>query len=252
MLEVRLEPSAELRGRVLLADGVTPAIAAQQVVRVAGRTYYSIADDDGRFVFDSLPLGSFTYDVLEHLGSGEWHGSGSLAPAGAILDLGTIVLDAASPQVVALAPNNGAIGVALGSSVRIDFSEPISPSYQANWVELRRLAGSLLAVTSVWSADRRSLTLIPGAPLTSFTSYQVKVTTRVMDLAGRHLGSLVQGTFTTLDAVPPQISSTLPVQNAKNVPVETQIRVVFSEAVTLESLSGPALQLFDVDDQVVG
>ena len=71
-----------------------------------------------------------------------------------------------------------------------------------------------------------------------------------MDLAGRHLGSLVQGTFTTLDAVPPQISSTLPVQNAKNVPVETQIRVVFSEAVTLESLSGPALQLFDVDDQV--
>jgi protocatechuate 3,4-dioxygenase beta subunit len=250
LLEVRLEPSAELRGRVLLADGVTPAIAAQQVVRVAGRTYYSSADDDGRFAFDSLPLGSFTYDVLEHLGPGEWHGSGSLAPAGAILDLGTIVLDAASPQVVALAPSNGAVGVALGSSVRIDFSEPISPSYQANWVELRRLAVSLVAVTSVWSADRRSLTLIPGAPLASFTSYQIKVTTRVMDLAGRHLGSLVQGTFTTLDAVPPQISSTLPVQNAKNVPVETQIRVVFSEAVTLESLSGPALQLFDVDDQV--
>ena len=88
LLEVRLEPSVELRGRVLLADGVTPAIAAQLVVRVGGITYYSSADDDGRFAFDSLPLGSFTYEVLEHLGPGEWHGSGSLAPAGAILDLG--------------------------------------------------------------------------------------------------------------------------------------------------------------------
>ena len=60
----------------------------------------------------------------------------------------------------------------------------------------------------------------------------------------------MQGTFTTLDAVPPQVSSTLPVQSAKNVPVDVQFRVLFSEAVTLESLSGPALQLFDVDDQV--
>ncbi len=249
LLEVRLEPSAELRGTVLLADGVTPAVAAQAVVRIAGRTYYSITDDDGLFVFDSLPLGSFTYDLLEHLGPGEWHGSGSLAPAGTILDLGTVVLDAAAPQVVALAPGDGALGVALGSTVRIDFSEPISTGYQSNWVELRRLSGSLVAASSTWSADRRTLTLTPALPFASFTSYQVKVTTWVMDLAQRHLASLVQGTFTTLDAIPPQVSSTLPVQNAKNVPVDVQFRVVFSEAVTLESLSGVALQLFDVDDQ---
>ena len=250
LLEVRLEPSAELRGTVLLADGVTPAVDAQEVVRIAGRTYYSVTDDDGLFVFDALPLGSFTYDLLEHLGPGEWHGSGSLAPADAVLDLGTIVLDAANPAVVALAPGNGAVGVPLGSTVRIDFSEPISTGYQSNWVELRRLAGSLVSASSAWSADRRTLTLTPAAPLASFTSYQVKVTTRVMDFAQRHLGSLVQGTFTTLDAVPPQVSSTLPVQSAKNVPVDVQFRVLFSEAVTLESLSGPALQLFDVDDQV--
>ncbi len=249
LLEVRLEPSAELRGTVLLADGVTPAVAAQEVVRIAGRTYYSITDDDGFFVFDSLPLGSFTYDLLEHLGPGEWHGSGSLPLAGAVLDLGTVVLDAANPAVVALAPGNGAVGVPLGSTVTIDFSEPISTGYQSNWVELRRLGSSRVSASSVWSADRRTLTLAPAVPLASFTSYQVEITTRVMDLAQRHLGSLVQGTFTTLDAVPPQVSSTLPVQNANNVPVDVQFRVVFSEAVTLESLSGPALQLFDVDDQ---
>ncbi len=250
LLEVRLEPSAELRGTVLLADGVTPAVDAQVVVRIAGRTYYSITDDDGLFVFDALPLGSFTYDLFEHLGPGVWHGSGSLAAADAVVDLGTIVLDAADPAVVELAPGDGAVGVALGSTVRIDFSEPISTGYQSNWVELRRLAGSLVSASSSWSADRRTLTLTPAAPLASFTSYQVKVTTRVMDFAQRHLGSLVQGTFTTLDAVPPQVSSTLPVQSAKNVPVDVQFRVLFSEAVTLESLSGPALQLFDVDDQV--
>ncbi|MEO8196126.1 MAG: carboxypeptidase regulatory-like domain-containing protein [Thermoanaerobaculia bacterium] len=250
LLEVRLEPSAELRGTVLLADGVNPAVAAQVVMRIAGRTYYSIADDDGLFVFDSLPLGSFTYDLLEHLGPGEWHGSGLLPLAGAVVDLGIIVLDAADPTVEALAPGNGAVGVALGSSVRIDFSEPISTSYQSNWVELRRLAGSLISVNTAWSADRRTLTLTPTAPLASFTSYQVKVTTWVMDFAQRHVQSLVQGTFTTLDAVPPQVSSTLPVQGAKNVLVDVQFRVEFTEAVTLESLSGSALQLVDVDDQV--
>ncbi len=250
LLEVRFEPSAELRGTVLLADGVTPAVAAQEVVRIGGRTYYSITDDDGNFVFEALPLGSFTYDLFEHLGPGAWHGSGSLAAADAVVDLGTIVLDAADPAVVALAPGNGAVGVALGTSVRIDFSEPISDGYQSNWVELRRLGGSLISAIAFWSADRRTLTLTPTVPLASFTSYQVKVTTRVMDFAQRHLGSLVQGTFTTLDAVPPQISSTLPVLNAKNVPVDVQFRLLFSESVTLESLSGAALQLYDVDDQV--
>ena len=242
LLEVRLEPSEELRGTVLLADGVTPAVAAREVVRIAGRTYYSVTDDDGLFVFDALPLGSFSYDILEHLGPGEWHGSGSLASADAVLDLGTLVLDAANPTVVALVPGNGAVGVPLGSAVTIDFSEPISTAYQSSWVELRRLSGSLVSTSSAWSADRRTLTLTPTVPLASFTSYQAKVTTQLMDFAGRHLGSLVQGTFTTLDAVPPQVSSTLPVQSAKNVPVDVQFRVVFSEAVTLESLSGAALQ----------
>ncbi len=221
LLEVRLEPSAELRGTVLLADGVTPAVAAQEVLRIAGRTYYSVTDDDGLFVFDALPLGSFTYDLLEHLGPGEWHGSGSLASADAVVDLGTIVLDAANPAVVALAPGNGAVGVPLSSIVTIDFSEPISTGYQSNWVELRRLGSSLVSASSAWSADRRTLTLTPAVPLASFTSYQVKVTTRVMDLAQRHLLSLVQGTFTTLDAVPPQVSSTLP--GSRRVPSRAQI-----------------------------
>ncbi|MEO8277245.1 MAG: carboxypeptidase regulatory-like domain-containing protein, partial [Thermoanaerobaculia bacterium] len=247
-LEVRLEPCAQLRATIRRPGGLDPADQALAVLSIAGRTYYSVADDAGAMEFPALPLGPFSLQLFEHLGPGEWHGGGSLIAAGQEQDLGLLILDAASPTVAAIEPADGAVAVPLSASIRIEFSEPIATSlYQSSWVELRRLGAAAASFSASWTSDRRTLTILPAQLLQSFASYQIKVTTGVVDLAGRHLQAAALASFTTLDALSPQVVSTLPTASALNVSVDTQIRLTFSEAVALQSLSGSALHLEDLD-----
>ncbi|MFN7941176.1 MAG: carboxypeptidase regulatory-like domain-containing protein [Thermoanaerobaculia bacterium] len=248
-VSVRLEPSQELEGRVVEADGVTAAQGAVEVVQVAGRTYYAICASDGRFDFPALPLGGFSIDIVENLGPGEWHGSGVLSSASPSLDLGTIRLDDRDPAVESVLPVEGAVAVPLATAITVTFSEPVASSRaQASWVELRKLGSATVVATArLWTNGDRTLVVTPTQPLQSFTSYQVKVNTGVVDLAGRHLALPVLSSFTTVDSQPPVVISTIPASSALNVPVDVQLHVAFSEPVDLESLSGTALSLFDVD-----
>jgi hypothetical protein len=248
-ISVRLEPSQELVGRVVRADGATAAEGAVEVVQVAGRTYYAVCGVDGRFDFPALPLGGFSIDVVENQGPGEWHGSGVLSTASPSLDLGTIRLDDRDPAVESILPAEGAVAVPLATAITVEFSEPIASSRaQASWVELRKLgSGSVVASSRIWTHGDRTLVVTPAQPLQSFTSYQVKVNTGVVDLAGRHLALPVLSTFTTVDSQPPVVISVIPASSTLNVPVDVQLHVTFSEPVELESLSGTALSLVDVD-----
>jgi hypothetical protein len=246
-LTVQLQDSGEVRGTVLLADGATPAADALAVLAIAGHTYTVTADAAGAFSFPSVPLGSFTLDFQQSFGPGTLRVAGAVTANGEVVDLGTLVLDDADPEVLAIAPPSGSSGVGVDAAVTVDFSEPIDTgAFQSSWITLRRTAGGNVAVSYAFAADGATVILTPDAPLGSFTSYQVKVSTAVADLAGRHLDQAVTTSFTTADVVPPAVAGVSPADGAVQVPVEVQLVIDFSEAITLQSLSGSALQLTDL------
>lgn len=244
-LVVELQPSGEVRGTVLLADGTTPAVGALAVLQTGGRTYSVDTAADGGFSFSSIPLGGFTLDFQESFGPGALRVTGSVTADGEVVDLGTLVLDDTDPRVLAIAPEAGSIAVPVEQAVRVSFSEPIdTAAYSSSWVELRRTGGGGVA-TAVSFEDAATVVLTPHQPLASFTSYLVKVSTAVRDPAGRHLEQAIQTHFTTRDVTPPMVVDLVPEPDAVQVPVDLQLRVTFSEPVELASLSGAALQLTD-------
>lgn len=245
-LTVQLQPSGEVRGTVVLADGVTPAAEALAVLQRSGRTYTVQAETDGTFRFPSIPLGGFTLDLQESFGPGTLRVTGSIASDGEVVDLGALVLDDADPAVIEIDPPAGAIAIPVEQVVRVRFSEPIDTgAFASSWVELRRSAGGAMAVTRTFEDGGATVVLTPSQPLLSFTTYLVKVSTAVRDPAGRHLEQAIQTSFTTRDVTPPVVVDVSPAAGEVQVPVGAQLSVTFSEPVELASLSGAAIQLTD-------
>ena len=91
------------------------------------------------------------------------------------------------------------------------------------------------------AGDHRSVTLTPNAPLTGFTLYKLVVTTGVKDLVGRPLPTTYVSTFTTVDNVPPAVTSVAPAAGAVQVPLDGVVRLTFSEAVNPAALDGIVL-----------
>ncbi|HMB54067.1 MAG TPA: carboxypeptidase regulatory-like domain-containing protein, partial [Thermoanaerobaculia bacterium] len=246
-IQVTLEDAGSLSGRLLLADGLTPAADALVVVTVAGRTYQLRAELDGSFSFPSLPLGAWTLFGEEYFGdAASLEVRGTLAANGEAIALGDLVLDAADPEVTALSPLSGSRDLPLSSTVRVDFNEPIDTSrFSSSWFTFRKLSGSNISYSVAWSNGGTTATLTPNGSLANFTGYEV-IVNQGIDLAGRTLKERVKTTFFTVDQVAPTVVDVLPRNGAVQVPVDTNLRVNFSEPVVLASLSGSALQLTDV------
>ncbi len=245
-LTVELQDSGEVRGTVLLADGATPATEALAVVRIASRTYTTQADSTGFFRFPAVPLGSFTLDFQEHLGPGVRRVTGTVTANGQVVDLGTVVLDDRDPEVSSISPTAGTVEVGVGAVAVVRFSEPIdTAAFGSSWITLKKTSGASVTVSRAFSDGGATVTLTPGQPLASFTSYQVRVSTDVKDPAGRRLAAAVAASFTTADVVPPAVLSVVPASGATQVPLDSALRLEFSEAIVESSLSGSALELFD-------
>lgn len=246
-LVVALQPSGSIEGTVLLSDGTTPAAGALVVASINSHTYTVTSDAAGFFRFPSLPLGTVRLDVQEFEGPGTRLLFRSLGSQGEVIDVGTVVLDDADPRVLAITPADGTIGVGPSAQLVIHFSEPIKTSaYQSSYVTLRKVGGDFISVTQAFSDGDTTLTLTPVAPLASFTSFQIKVTTGIQDVAGRNLAAQVVAGFTTIDWVPPAVIAALPADGALGVPLDSTLVLTFSEPVVETSLSGPGLALTDL------
>jgi hypothetical protein len=245
---VTLEPTARLTGRVLRSDGATPAAGAVALVRAGGRTFLETADELGRFDLPALPLGAWTLDLDDEGSPGELHRAGTLPAAGSTVDLGDLVLDDHDPAVEAFTPADGATAVPTGAVAVIRFTEAVDPaSLGSAALELRRFGVGPIATTRSWSADSRTVTLTPAAPLESFRTYEIRVSPGARDAAGRVMDEVAQAVFTTLDSMPPAVISTLPAAAARDVPVDVQLRLGWSEPLDPDSIFGTALRLDDLD-----
>src|SRR4029078_6507909 len=114
----------------------------------------------------------------------------------------------------------------------IRFSEPIDVTkLPFDYATLSVTGGSRIFPQPVWSEGNTVLPLQLSSGLSSLTSYQIRVSADVRDLAGRRLGNVYQSSFTTADVQPPQVVFFSPQTNAVNVATDAQLRIVFSEPV---------------------
>jgi hypothetical protein len=105
--------------------------------------------------------------------------------------------DFTPPVVTLVQPAAGATGVAVSVTPQVTFNEAINPMSAIATVLLRVTnTGVTVPVSYGFSADLRTVTLTPSAPLAAGTQYSFVLSFGVRDLAG-NVASLPTVTFTT-------------------------------------------------------
>jgi hypothetical protein len=155
--------------------------------------------------------------------------------------------DTDAPTVVAVSPANLAIGVSIGSSVLVTFSEPMAAAtITSSTVTLKNTLTSAVVPSSVsYNAATNVATLTPTAVLAGSTNYTVTVTTGVTDATGNAMASPFTSTFTTeiLDTTPPTVTSVSPLNGATNIATNTAVLIAFSEPMTASTINTTTVSL---------
>lgn len=155
--------------------------------------------------------------------------------------------DATSPTIITVVPANGATGVAIGTTVKVTFSEPMNAlTITASTVTLKNTAtGVAVPATVVYDAATVTATLTPTSPLSVGTNYTVTVSTAARDVSGNGLASQFISTFTTVtpDTTRPTVTAIVPASGATGVPANTNVQVTFSEPMDQATITAATITL---------
>ena len=168
-------------------------------------------------------------------------GGGSQAPILGGLDASATAL---APTVTAVTPLSLAPAVALNTKVlTATFSKAMNPATLASSLGLACPTGTPVAGTLDYTAASKTATLtLPSTPnLPPNTNCTATITTAAHDSTGLALANPFTWSFrtsVTLDTTAPTVLSTLNVNGAVNVPVNTKVGATFSEAMNPASLAG--------------
>lgn len=133
--------------------------------------------------------------------------------------------DTDRPVVVQTTPVTGSMSVSRATTIRFVFSEPMNTGSV-----LYLFNPSITFSSEVWSAANTTLTLTPSSSLQLSQAYSVAVAGQ--DVAGNAMMPAYSYTFTTeaaADTMAPTIVTTVPDDNAMNVPVNNGLLLTFSE-----------------------
>ena len=134
------------------------------------------------------------------------------------------------PVVQQVSPPSGSTSVPINAPVAILFSEAIDADSLAG-VTLKQGSTVVPTTTSLYDGDK-GVQLLPLVPLAPSTTYTINVT-GVLDITGNAQSAFSAVSFTTgtgTDLVQPTFVSSNITQGETNVPVNTTVQVVFSEA----------------------
>ena len=250
-LPVDLQPSAAVRARVVRESTGAPA-AGMGVEIVGGSRRFGSTGTDGTLRFGDLALGTYQVVITDPLGEGLVRATVTLDQGGTEIDLGDLSLDEFYPEVVSIAPADGAARVPVLQPVVVRFSERIqSASLTPSAIVVSTTAGSFAGVWAL-SADGLQATFTPAHAFPDFAQVTVRVTTALRDRVGRALREVVTAGFQTTDSVPPAIASVSPAAGASGVAPAAVIRIGYSEAVDVAGFAGPAVELRRDGVQVPG
>jgi hypothetical protein len=155
--------------------------------------------------------------------------TGAKDPAGAALAVNFVwsFTTAPPPSVVSTVPANGAAAIAVNTTISETFSEVMN-SATINGGTFTVTGPGSTPVAGTVSYAGRTATFTPTAVLLNSTLYTATITTGAKDPTGAPLAANVVRTFTT--AASPTVISTVPVNGATAVAVNTTISATFSEA----------------------
>lgn len=107
--------------------------------------------------------------------------------------------DTTPPEVSSTIPAADATGVAVNSSITINFNEALMASSvtRDNIFIMKDLDGAKVAGALAIDAARKQVTFTPTANLTAATAYRLIITTNVKDIYGNKLVTPYVSTFTT-------------------------------------------------------
>ncbi|MBN1273270.1 MAG: carboxypeptidase regulatory-like domain-containing protein, partial [Candidatus Aminicenantes bacterium] len=250
-LDLILEPSGAIEGRVFHSDGVTPAENA--TIQIKGQnTLYASSDNNGNFRFDSVRLGAFTLTVQGLGEAGLARIKGNLQTHGETLTYDPIVLDDVGPFVSEVSPPDGSKDVPFTTSVVITFSEEMEPaSINKTNITLNGSAGSVPGNLSL-SADGKTAAFVPSTPLQSFALYTIVVMMNVEDKSGHHMLTDFSSSFLTLDNIPPQILNSDPFSSQTQVALSAVIAVTLSEPVNPDTVNPTNVQVLKAGAPIGG
>ncbi len=264
-----LTASGTVSGRIVRADGTTPAAGGDVIITFASLSeaqgnFVTRVGEDGRFSFAPVPAGPFTLNASQPTVNGIARASGAVISNGQTVEAGDIVLDEAPPVVVSSIPAPGTEGVDINANLEVLFSEAMDPAtVDASGIFVRKATGgpavpaTVSLVPGPGAGDGRRLVIVdPVAPLESDTTYQLAVVDGDLrdalggissrgprDLVGRALPVLYAATFTTRDQRAPVLLSFTPENGAIQVDGRTPVRLSMDEPIrpdAILTLTGPA------------
>ncbi|HVS88512.1 MAG TPA: Ig-like domain-containing protein [Candidatus Acidoferrum sp.] len=157
------------------------------------------------------------------------------------------------PTVTSTNPVNNATLVPLNQKITATFSEPMNPA-TINGTTFT-LTGPPPASTPVpalsvtYDAGSNTAIFTPAANLTASTVYTATITTGAISAGGNALGPgavpnpWTFTTGTTTNTIAPTIISTIPVNNALNVPINQKVFATFSKAMNPATINGTTFTL---------
>lgn len=135
-----------------------------------------------------------------------------------------------APSITTVIPAEGAIGVALNSSVNATFSKALNP-LTINIATFTLYQGAT-SVTGTVAYSGKVAVFYPASNFSANTVYTATVTTGVKDLLGNAFAGNYTWRFTTgtaPDLVPPDVGSVIPLSAATGVTLNTNIAATFSK-----------------------
>jgi YD repeat-containing protein len=191
-------------------------------------------------VVAALPANAavYTYDALNRLTSVTYKNGQriiySYDRGGNMTNVKYVLLDVIPPAVSSTKPADGAINVSVSSAIYVTLNEAIVEGDNFNNISIINTAdNSLVDYTASVNGD--TLIIDSVSEFCYSTAYTVYIPSgAVKDTSGNPLANDYNFSFATRDApnyLAPVIISTVPEHGDKNVPEESTITAVFSEAV---------------------
>lgn len=160
----------------------------------------------------------------------------------------TTAADTTAPSFVRSFPIESAIAVSPRARIELQFDEAMDPnSYEPSGLFVVDAFENPVAVDVTLSSDLRTIRLEPRAPLRMDDDYLVRATTGpsgLADVSGNGIIHAVEIAFRTgSDIQAPNITSTLPRDNERDVPTSAAYEIQFDELLDPTSVSRRTVEL---------
>jgi len=139
--------------------------------------------------------------------------------------------DTTPPTIASTNPASGATGIATTVIPTVTFSEAmLASTINTSNIQFLNSVNAVMAITLSLSTDKKTVTITPNSSLSNSTTYTIKITTGVTDLAGNHLASQFTSTFTTVAAAYVLLYNVAPTNSYSDLSAssgDAQIDIIF-------------------------